>query len=100
MVLMPHHSNPGCNNAEAALNTVLAECKYPEELWRALGKPLAMEAVEELIEAAAVVDPSFQKQVQTIWETGAFGCRKYRVSQDGPTQDGCGSCWKRGRWTR
>lgn len=67
--LLPH-SNPGCGNAEAALNTVLADCKYPEDLWAALGKPIAMGAVEELIEAAACVDPSFQKQVQAIWETG------------------------------
>lgn len=66
------HSNPGCGSAEVALNTVIAESKYPEDLWAALGKPLAMGAVEELIEAAARADPSFQKQVQAIWETGAL----------------------------
>lgn len=67
----PPPSNPGCANSQVALNAVLSDARYPEELWAALGKPVALGAVEELIEAAALVDPSFQKQVQTIWETGA-----------------------------
>lgn len=71
---------------------MLAEAKSPPELWKMLGHPVNMDAVESIIEAAAQLDSSFQKQVQAIWEIGMWWWIQGDWGGRGDGKNVCGCC--------